>query len=612
MHGIRGQEGQQGYEPPVGFPGGWSSREDLARHIDDTQWFELKPDLEPKLKKSFEKDFGFRDLPFLSDVYEVLQKTKEVGDLPESYRESLIEVIGRRKFERMTETSEVLNELRNIRGELRSRALDNDSNLLAVLEDSKLSRELFISNFRGSREYVLSEKKLAELIELMQLSHRAELPAEYEELSIDVLKKRGVSESGRKVEKALNRPDFMDAVEDFLDVFSLGNGWKSSVGTVLDEMKVSVLEKKIRLKSRIDKMPNPPEQMAQTLDRLEESEILINDLDLSGEMDEQYMIAIMEELARLQLKGPQKKKLLRIISARHMSENGMAVGTKDTISRLGGEVQGGVLTDPSDQLQSMVSIVHEYIDEHYLNSNQEGHGVDHAPFSSKLIDQLKFAWGLSNKGDHIFKTVLDVVRKEEGFGYGSEEVAVQMVPSHGLLQVLSGDNANSCYVSKREKLAKDDYPDMHAYTFVSNRNTSKEEMVGSVLFVETQVRQRYVFSDTPPTALLIRANNPRLKLLNKVDVADFVKQTFRAAIEIAKRRGLNHVVVPALDDPHSGAGRPEMDKYYRDVLSGNPPVDLEQHLETEFNGYTNWDSKTRDGVVEIWSKDKGAIGDWDA
>lgn len=282
--------------------------------------------------------------------------------------------------------------------------------------------------------------------------------------------------------------------------------------------------------------------------------------------------------------------VLYAVSVVHM-QTVMPEGQKDYLT------QALTSVDVSeDGLIAYSQVMKQYVAEHYLHSEQKPDHVGHAGFSKDTVKKLAAIWQVGKKMDTENPLVqaglrLQQLTNPELVATGkSREVA--MVPVRGLMRIFAGDIGDACYTSQHNALAKGDFPGLTAGIMVSNRDTAQERMEGSVLFIETK-------TDSGEPALIVRANNPRMSLMEKVDPNDLIKQTLDYAVTVAKARGIKRVVVPRDAATASCSNRQEVAKYYHDVYKSASSVPLVDTPDTNFNGYKIW----KDTCVEVWREE---------
>ena len=430
------------------------------------------------------------------------------------------------------------------------------------------------------------------------------LPAGYEEIGFSV---RGSTREksvdfDRLEQEILDNPNVLGTIRrPYLESFSAGTRTRSYIVDVGRREVVRETHEQIqRMEEAVSRLSGRALDGAQKnlfrlRDRLEVFLRLPEGnafADAAGDT-EASVVRLMEELSAVREKSPAIDAYLRALSFSHILDRAPAAVAM-ALQELAGRGEAGDAVD-GPMIHAVRKFLVGYLAEHYLNDNPVDHETGHEPFSPDLRKALARAWQVTGDlGNHPIIQASDRLRQAEAGRSTTRTVDVALVPAQGLLRTFAGDVGQVCYSSKHELLAKGGVPDLHAMIFVTGRGTSQEKLAGSVLFVETE---------TPDgkKALIIRANNPLEDLFKKVDGADLVRATIDAAIETAKRRGLDLVVAPL--DEGSGTHRLGVLDYYREQYSERPPVELVNEPETSFNGYDNWNSDGYHPVVEIWNRE---------
>ncbi|NQV88849.1 MAG: hypothetical protein HQ488_00810 [Parcubacteria group bacterium] len=306
-------------------------------------------------------------------------------------------------------------------------------------------------------------------------------------------------------------------------------------------------------------------------------------------------IEIMENLAATGGKGEVFNRLMQRLSARHVRQ----IVDYD----YGAELADRSL-DPGVYVNKAANFIQQYLLEHYLHPEQADHQTGHEPFSKELIVALQKAWGVGKGAEkNAFVSTLMAMEKLSGPKSVSktDTISVAMVPGQGLPRIMSGDTGDACTSSRHTELARGDYPGVKAFTYVLGRGTPQERFAGSALFVESKVQ------GTDDSALIVRANNPRENLIQSVDNVSFTLQSLEKAIETAKRRGIDEVLVPLDGVTQSSSNRSGVTEVYGNLFFQNPKRSLENTPDTNFNGYKVWDKHGGHGCVVVWTKKDGKI-----
>ncbi len=590
-----------------------------------------------ELFADFVQLFGAINAPRLCSLYIELKRCDTLDDLSERSKELLNDTIGSGRLKKMKEPSHVINELRRQKRNLVSDLLQE--NIPQILE-SELGGEILSSTIGESRwgrsgsvgrliiKWKETKQKENERISnistgelsVIELKDRTELPEGYDEVVLDVKKRvrrdLNVDETQKikeKSEKLLSKKYLTDVVSEFVDSFSVPEIEDNQdhllelIKNILDQLNTKLEKLRDRLE-RLKQDKNVSKQINDVLIKTEIQYQAISELDITDFFKEPFELVednesntakevvlhkLLEVFADMQIKGEYSDKLIRTLSAMHIKQvifDGFRnIIDSDSLSKY----SKGVV---SDDLYQLSSFVLDYLSEHYLHSEQQQEHTGHSPFSEKLAKTLLRVWNLQGGAPkHPF---INTKNKLEGYSVskelGEKTTEIAMVPSHGLMRILSGDTGNACFTSKQDELSAGEYPDLHAYTFVTGRNTAHERFAGSVLFVETKSEQ------DGKGVLLVRANNPRENLIQNVDSESLVKQTLDEAINLAKRRGLDCVVVPLDQATASSSNRPAVSEYYKLYFSENERLQLKNQPETRFNGYNNYHVDSAHKSVIIW------------
>ncbi|MDL2342003.1 MAG: hypothetical protein QFB87_02920 [Patescibacteria group bacterium] len=163
-------------------------------------------------------------------------------------------------------------------------------------------------------------------------------------------------------------------------------------------------------------------------------------------------------------------------------------------------------------------------------------------------------------------------------GAATGKSTIQFVPSRGLLMEMSGHIADACWASKYDSIAEA-FPNISSLTFVRDRGTKNERLVGSCLLIDT------IDENTKEPVLIVRGINPIENYINKVKVDEFAGALFEYVRSIAGDRK-----VAAVFDAKPGraaTNRPILHQYLmKDFAAGHKQGEaLQLPADTTFNGY---------------------------
>ena len=101
------------------------------------------------------------------------------------------------------------------------------------------------------------------------------------------------------------------------------------------------------------------------------------------------------------------------------------------------------------------------------------------------------------------------------------------------------------------------------------------------------------------SVLMVRANNPRENLIQKVDADILIAKTLDEMKALAERRSIQHVVVPRDQASASCSNRRQVAEFYAKNYGRSQIVGLTNEPETNFNGYPNWNPQGSNRTVKI-------------
>lgn len=547
---------------------------------------------------SFVDEFGALNMPKLFEAFAALKRTRETAALPDAMRQELAELIGEKRLAKLKKTADVLNELRGLRRRFQSELL---ADKIPDGVDSKIGVELFKALI-GKTKW---ERKTPPhyLIEVWRKTVEARpevaaLPEGYKEHTVSVPLRREETKAGREAREAaetelLKSKEVIEAFhiiagQSFEGNFDMGNfrtRWETYRHLLLDRVH-GVMYKETDSKKIA--------MLGLFIKELQEREVI-------ERPDEAYITSFMEWFVGLKL-GEWSNELQKSEESAVRSFSSMHIeraAPPAHLEALYGEPLERIAT--RDTVTRVAEFAEGYLKEHYLHEDQSRHDwTNHTPFSEELRQRLLKVWNL--EGD-FSETVLGKTRTrlreldEQAHPISDKSTEVAFVPTRGLLRIYSGDIADACSTTRHGELARGKYDGITTITFVTGRDSPRERIRGSVLFVETE---------TPDgkTVLNVRANNPRNDLLALVDPDTLIEQVLTYAVKIAEARDIDCVTVSYDGAAQSSSNRQEVPAYYQKRYGKKSRrVALVNEPETNYNGYPSWDAEGQHPVVVIWERE---------
>lgn len=600
--------------------------QDYAARAEHCPWVkELKPLVYGQLAKGnvdfaspadgellleYVKEFGAFNLSTIFDIFAEIKRGKTLADIWETEPGKKAKDFLGPRADKMRSPADLLNEVRLVRRTIQKETLEDK--IPAGLH-SELGAEIF--NFlRGSTSWGRADGGIQTMATVWKESAAAHpeiarLPDGYKEVALAVAEVSVVAPSVDGAEggqKEKEKSDILsnkniqeqwkrsiEPVAEISNVESLSEWWVTKQAGVVRELQEQIDILMVKRGSLPEKAQISVEQSIARintfLEKWRKIEIKTSDVNASELQN------IIEELAQLANEFEKDKKLRAYadesvypLSVVHM-ERIMPEGQMAYLTTM----KASTKLPTEEGLIAYSRVMKEYVAEHYLHPEQEPDHIGHASFSKETLKKLVTIWQVGKKMETDNSLVragsrLEQLNNPDLVSTGSTR-DVAMVPVRGLMRVFAGDIGDACYTSQHDRLAKGEFPGLTAGIMVSNRGTAQERMEGSVLFIETKTA-------SGESALIVRANNPRMSLMEKVDPNDLIKKTLDYAIEVAKTRGIKRVVVPRDAASASCSNRQEVAKYYAEQFKGAPSVPLVESPDTTFNGYQIWNGT----CVEIW------------
>ena len=246
-------------------------------------------------------------------------------------------------------------------------------------------------------------------------------------------------------------------------------------------------------------------------------------------------------------------------------------------------------SDPSMEISKYYEFIANHVKEHYLDKK---HGLESSieTEDKNLIKALKKYWGTQDFEKSILSISNEKLKMLEKGEISDKTKTISLIPSKGLQRIFSGDLGKACTSRQNGPLAEGEFPEIISYSFVTDKETKNEKFAGSFLVVETE-------DVNGEKTMVLRANNPQQNLFNMVDGDSLIKSIISEVKDLAKRRGINNVVVPLQGGANSN--RTEISTYYKKFFQNNEKIELKNSLETNFNGYDIWKKESINAVVKI-------------
>ena len=524
------------------------------------------------------RTFGMFDLPNVSRVYFRLKKGA-FATLPDEDRQMILDLVGAKAARMGSEN--LINEMRKLRFEFqRDLLLDRVPRRI----ETALGSDIFLT-IRGSTQWEDHDDDTESLMTAWRrtVAEAGEEIVRLEREAVRAIESRDEGEAGRLYAEADRNRERIAVAPGYEETtFAVSKTYRSKDGSSSGDEEAGLLLQPAH------ETGSPLCTALERMDLASATARVMKDGSYAPE-DRRSIAARMEGIAA---GGTGDWDLLLSLSANHV----FLVAPEQWAEHLANDSFPTV----EAELRNRSEFISQYLLEHYLNPAQVPDHTGHAPFSETLLRALAEAWDVGNdpSGSEIMKTVarIDAIRARQ-LRVSAETVDVTLVPAHGPLRIFAGDIGDACYTSQHHELASGGFPGVRAMIYVRNRGKSNERLAGSVLFVETRV------AESNERVLVIRANNPRQNLVSQVDAASLVRQTVRAAVEIAKRRGIAHVAVVRDDASQASSNRGAVSEFYATEYADADRVALENEPGTNFNGYEIWNKDGEHPAAIVWTNE---------
>ncbi|HEX3099551.1 MAG TPA: hypothetical protein VHQ41_01095 [Patescibacteria group bacterium] len=556
----------------------------------------------------FVKEYGMNNVPTILEWHAALERSKTLADLPQEIKKQIEKEL-KIEIGSFENKGQITKEIKKFKGRIQETLLNDE--IPEEFLTTEVGKEIF-GMLKGNTHWEKNDSLADMIYKWRSFSRRkpelAKVPENYQEVSMSIpaLIRRSLNENEeelaqKKENEVLDNPHLIGIIQSLDSAFKGADQIQSTESEEEDkekflkrwsELKKDIIEELTQERHSLDlRIQNEPKEqarigMSKRVEKIAEDIQKVENFEGSANLNE-----MMEGLIKV---VPKKSKngeaALRQISMKQMMEidPAAAAGLKENI-----DFTSDRLTP--EKLTAWNTYLVDYINEHYLNSEQVEEHTKHPAFSAELLNELKSLYGLN---EDLKKNLVIQLRdklqsvRNQGVEATTKTIDVSLVPNKGLLRIYGGDIGDACYSSQHKELAEGDYPGITAFTFVTGRGTVNERLRGSLLAIETETSKG-------ENVLLVRANNPQENLLGQVDNDELIKQTLEQMKKLAERRGIEKVVVPLDPASASCSNRKNVASYYRTKFSDAERIALEDMPETNFNGYDVWNPHGSHGVVEI-------------
>lgn len=553
--------------------------------------------------------FGMKNLPLTFSLFSQIYKSKHADLIPPLVEVELLKTFNINVHELCkkdkTNIGLVLSELEKVLPKMIGDVRTENPAFIKSVTESPYAMDLFksIVGDSGHSHGTTPENALKIYSEsLVKNPEKFKVPKEYTEVSISIPEL--VIEEGEKEEKIeqeknkiLNNPELNQILSEYKEVVeeaTSGEVFANFPRVMREEINknipnffidaVSELEKRLDVEQKME-TPNTKAifGLKKRIEEFRNKESLFK--EKSEEVyDNQKLVTIMEIISSTvpdEYVG--KKKFLMKLSMGDMSEK-IKEGYDAVIS-------AGMNKDAdlSVSVSKYNEFIGNHVKEHYLNKK---HGLESAIETNdkNLIKALKKYWGTQDFEKSILAVSAEKLKILEKGEMSNKIKQISLIPSKGLQRIFSGDIGKACTSRQNQLLAKGEFEEIISYSLVLDKETKNERFAGSFLVIETE-------DSNKEKTMVLRANNPQQNLFNMIDGDSLIKSILDEVKEVAKRRGINKVVVPLSGGATSN--RTEISAYYNKFFGKNEKIQLKNSTETNFNGYDIWNKDSSNAVVKI-------------
>jgi|GEM_PF-3934456 len=544
---------------------------------------------------AFVRRYGAQNLHGLFRATIALESVRRVSDLPVDVANDIRIFVGEERYNKLSTSESAFVAIENSKQALLGELLKDR---VPYALDSALGAESFMGLIKGGTwEGSDSLSAILDTWNVFQKtdSEDSRLPQGYESRTFSVPLRERVERTDEEKQKAiLSDNDLQVTYKAYHQAFAEGRNddrLPVLVKNRADQVLVAIDKKIEGMAQRLSEVPEKAKSgMVKAIEKTRQQrsslEKIVSGIKLETEQD---LREAMEAISTLETWGNEEFDLVRLLSAAHMKR--LAQPFDEKMAYLG---EFGECDDAGVPHVRDVGV--NYIAEHYL-AEDSGH-AGHQTFSPELKKRLEKTWRLvGGRSSFVAQRAMEKLDALSAGTFSGKQEQITMVPAQGLLRIYSGRLGDSCHALLERELAEGQYQGLHAYAFVADKDSDKERFVGSVLFVETTTE------DGDQTVLVVRANNPRENFIQSVDAKSFVKEVVAEAIAVAKRRGIDHVVIPADEASKSNSNRPAVTMANEAWIKKGQEVSLVEEPETTFNGYPIWNAFGENKTVVVWSKE---------
>lgn len=488
--------------------------------------------------------FGLQQTPRLYEYFSNIQ-SKQRGEIDELPAEQL--ATGLDSVEKLQDRLSKMREML-IEGSIPSseEMTDLDYDILAIE-----------TNFHTSR-WSRPEKNVKQMYEKFEKEQQAgkiaEVPKEYTSVKIEVerIKSKVEGLSDCKDEYKHYRTELLGA-----ELLSKPNGLIKKQTQIAEAMNQEIASMQSK------KVENEHQQRAQ--ERKQQALLAaIEDIDKVETIDDllKELLAVEDRLGIKKENSYTTPYIRQILFAKTMENHSGFEVLPESFYTPG--------TEPTLKgIQYIRDIIDNALKAHVLNEKEmkKSFKGDWKP-SEKELKKMRKVF-TSNK-------IKRVLRDLEGNLEGVKE-EITMIPDRGFVGELAGYYSDACYTSMSSMLQK--WPNVIPCKFVreakgKDAEEGEKEIIGAVLLIES------VAEDGEPV-LIVRANNPQDKFLNKLQGSSFCETVYDAAEKYAAKRGITRVLVASKEGAESN--REKIKTYVKDSKEGKEVVTLENSVK--FNNY---------------------------
>lgn len=472
----------------------------------------------------------------------------------------------------------IINEMEKYRASFNTDFINESKDLPDRILQSQYNRESFNSIVGGLSENTITEfkKKLSNNPELFTL------PEGYEKVDLKIGEygdKNSVdfSKNEEQIKSLLENQDLVnyhDRIFATINSFKEGNMiWEKEEDFNLNIN--NIFNSELRL---IDEKLNSSKDNLKILENLSKRKDALqkqaNDFNAfaRSKKDTNTIINLMENYFKLIPDDfSLKQKILLELSLKDMSKKIPEQFEK--------------LTNPSfvsknptvDSVNIFSEFIRSHVKEHYFDKKHGEHQKIETE-NKDLIKYLEKIWGAKDFEKSILAITENKIAGLEKGEIKNTKKDISLVPSKGMQRILTGNLGGACTSRQSDKFAKGEFKNIVSYSIIIDKDSSKQKLGGSFLFIETK-------TTTKEPILIVRANNPSQGLVNSIDMDELIGKILDEAKAVAQRRNIPYVGVAV--EQGVASNRPFVVEYYRKNYKANSKntIALQSNEDTNFNGY---------------------------